>query len=131
MNTEFNNTEEKKTPEETIKKADDLEMMDVQEEEYEVPERVDYEEEIIKVIRSNESPAIKKEILNDYHENDIAAVLEELDSKERRKLYSILGLDKVSEVFAYLDDPEEFIEELDEELAADILENMEPDEFGS
>ncbi|MCR5703642.1 MAG: magnesium transporter [Eubacterium sp.] len=105
MNTELNETEEKKTP-----------------------ERVDYEEEIIKVIRGNQSPAVKKEILNDYHENDIAAVLEELDSTERRKLYALLGLDRVSEIFAYLDDPEEFIEELDEELAADILENMEPDD---
>ena len=39
-----------------------------------------------------------------------------------------MGLERVSEVFAYLDDPEEFIEELDSELAADILENMEADD---
>ncbi len=94
----------------------------------EVPERDDYEEEIMQIIRGDESPEVKKERLDDYHENDIAAVLEDLDRQERRKLYSVLGLDRVSEVFAYLDDPEEFIEELDEELAADILENMEPDD---
>ncbi len=92
------------------------------------PERVDYSEEIIDIIRSHEPPAEKKEALNDYHENDIAAVLEVLDVKERKRLYALLGIDKVSDIFAYLDDPEQFIEELDDELAADILENMEPDD---
>jgi magnesium transporter len=91
-------------------------------------ERVDYEKEIIELIRSDKSAAEKKDLLSDYHENDIAAVLSELDSKERKKLYMILGLESVSEIFAYLDDPEEFIEELDEEVAADILENMEADD---
>ncbi|MBE5958249.1 MAG: magnesium transporter [Lachnospiraceae bacterium] len=91
-------------------------------------ERVDYEKEIIELIRSDKSAAEKKDLLSDYHENDIAAVLSELDSKERKKIYMILGLERVSEIFAYLDDPEEFIEELDEEVAADILENMEADD---
>lgn len=97
-------------------------------EEETVPERADYSEEIIDIIRSHEPPLAKKEALNDYHENDIAAVLEMLDVKERKRLYTLLGVDKVSDIFVYLDDPEEFIEELDEELAADILENMEPDD---
>ncbi len=97
-------------------------------EEYEIPEKDDYEAEIINIIRSDEPVSVKKEKFNDYHENDIAAVLEDLEPYERRRLYSVLGLDKVSEVFAYLDDPEEFIEELDAELAADILENMEADD---
>lgn len=104
------------------------EIKDIETEVTETPERADYEQEIIQIVKSNQSAKKKRELLNDYHENDIAAVLEELDVAERRKLYSILGLDKVSEIFAYLDDPEEFIEELDEELAADILENMEPDD---
>ncbi len=124
MNKEFKDIEEQTEDmleEELLQEA-------VEVEESEVPERADYEEEIMQIIRSDELPADKKERLDDYHENDIAAVLEELDSQERRKLYSLLGLDRVSEIFAYLDDPEEFIEELDEELAADILENMEPDD---
>ncbi len=94
----------------------------------EVPEKEDYEAELINIIRSDEPAPVKKEKFNDYHENDIASVLEKLDAAERRKLYSILGLEKVSEVFAYLDNPEEFIEELDSETAADILENMEADD---
>ena len=91
-------------------------------------ERNDYEAELISIIRSDEPALVKKEKFNDYHENDIAAVLEQLDVDERRRLYSLLGLEKVSEIFAYIDDPEEFIEELDAETAADILENMEADD---
>ena len=100
----------------------------IETQEYEIPEKADYEAEIIDIIRGNEPAYVKKEKLNDYHENDIASVLEDLDVNERRRLYALLGLDRVSEIFAYLDDPEEFIEELDNETAADILEAMEPDD---
>lgn len=131
MDNDFKELEENKASTEILDEV--VEEQDVLQESEEVeqdivPERVDYEEEIMKIVRSDETPKAKKEILDSYHENDIAAVLEDLDSHERRKLYSILGLERVSEIFAYLDDPEEFIEELDEELAADILENMEPDD---
>ena len=80
-------------------KIDDKELKDIN------PQRDDYEDEIIQIIKSDEPAYKKKEELDDYHENDIAAVLEKLDVKERRKLYSIMGLERVSEVFAYLDDP--------------------------
>lgn len=97
-------------------------------EENHIPERVDYEEELIKIIRSDEPAAVKREALEDFHENDIAAVLEDLDVEERRKLYALMGIERVSEIFAYFEDPEVLIEELDVELAADILENMEADD---
>lgn len=93
-----------------------------------VPEKRDYEAELIEIIQSGASALEIKERLDDYHENDIASVLEELDITKRRRLYAILGLEKVSEIFAYLDDPEEYIGELDSETAADILENMEADD---
>lgn len=99
-----------------------------EQDENEVPEKDDYEAELINIIKSDEPALVKKEKFNDYHENDIAAVLEKLDVAGRKRLYALLGLEKVSEIFAYLDDPEEFIEELDSELAADILENMEADD---
>ena len=40
----------------------------------------------------------------------------------------MLGLERVSEIFAYLDDVEEYIEELPNEKAADIIENMDADD---
>lgn len=124
----MNNFEEKDLEEIKVQSEDLEENEAMPSEENQVPERVDYEEELIKIIRSDEPATVKREALEDYHENDIAAVLEDLDVEERRKLYSLMGLERVSEVFAYFDDPEELIEELDVELAADILENMEADD---
>lgn len=110
-------------------KFDDKDLeKDLEMEEEQIPEKADYEAELINIIRSDEPALVKKEKFDDYHENDIASVIEQLDAEERRRLYSLLGLEKVSEIFAYLDDPEDFIEELDAETAADILENMEADD---
>ena len=86
-------------------------------------------EEIIELIRSDLSIQEKRNPLNDYHENDIAYVLEFLTVKERKKLYIILGLDKTSEIFSYLEeDVGMYLEELDKEKAADIIESMDSDD---
>lgn len=91
-------------------------------------ERPDYEQELIAIIHSKDSPANIKEKLEDYHENDLAAVLEKLTTEDRKKLYQILGVERVSELFAYLDDVEKYINELDVEKAADIIESMDADD---
>lgn len=96
--------------------------------EHEIPERANYAEELFDIIRSDEPSLNKLDKLDDYHENDIASVLEYLDSEERRRLYSLLGVDKVSDIFSYIDDPAEYIEELEPEVAARILGNMEADD---
>lgn len=94
-----------------------------------VPERPDYEKELIEIIKSNEPDSVIREKLNDYHENDIADVLESLTAFERKKLYRILGVEKVSEIFAYLEDEVvKYVEELDPEKAADIIESMDADD---
>lgn len=86
-------------------------------------------EEIVALIRSNLSTYEKRNQLNDYHENDIADVLDLLTAEERKKLYTILGLDRTSEIFAYLEeDVGRYLEELDNERAADIIESMDSDD---
>ncbi len=99
-----------------------------QEVENEVPEKRDYEEELLKIIRSDNPPSVIKDELDNYHENDIASIVPSLTEEERKKLYKTLGVDKVSEIFAYLDDVDKFIEELDAERAADIIESMDADD---
>lgn len=95
----------------------------------EVPERPDYEEEIAQIIRSDDSLKEIGDRLEDYHENDIADALPLLTSTERKKLYHVLGKEKTSEIFAYLDeDVSTYIEELDSEFAADIIESMDADD---
>ena len=49
-------------------KIDDKELKDIN------PQRDDYEDEIIQIIKSDEPAYKKKEELDDYHENDIAEV---------------------------------------------------------
>ena len=108
------------------KEVDTEEVLD--ETEHEIPEKANYEEELIKIIRSDEPVSKKLEMLDDYHENDIASALEYLDKEERRRLYTILGVDKVSDIFSYIDDPAEYIEELEPKVAANILGSMEADD---
>ncbi len=91
-------------------------------------ERPDYEEELISIIQSDESPEVIRERLDDYHDNDIATVLQTLTKEDRLKAYRILGLERVSELFTYYDEVAQYIDELDVEIAADILETMDADE---
>ena len=50
-----------------------------------VPERPDYEKELAAIIRSRRPDSVIREELDNYHENDIAAVLEELTPQERKR----------------------------------------------
>lgn len=89
----------------------------------------DYEKELIAIIKSGEPPQAIRKKLEDYHENDIASVWEELSKEEHIKLYQLLGNDTVSEIFTYLeDDVSVYLEELGLENAADILESMDADD---
>ena len=101
---------------------------DSEEEEEEVPERPDYDQELVEILRSDLPDAEKKDRLADYHHNDIASALSLLTREERIRLYRMLGMEEVSEVFAYLDDPAEYLAELDVEKAADIVEKMDADD---
>lgn len=96
--------------------------------EEEVFEHPDYASELEQIIRSDMPSEEKREKLQDYHYNDIADVLEKLTPEERRSLYRLLGAEEVSEIFAYLDDASEFIEELSPETAAHIVQEMDADD---
>ena len=52
----------------------------------------DYKSEILDIVRSNASPGIMRDKLEDYHENDLAEVFPELTITERRKVYRILDI---------------------------------------
>lgn len=97
--------------------------------ETEVPKKRDYEKELIAIIKSGEPPQEIRKKLEDYHENDIASIWEDLTKEERIKVYRLLGNDTVSEIFTYLgDDVSRYLEELGMENAADILESMDADD---
>lgn len=89
----------------------------------------DYTGEILKIIRSNTSPAVMCSRLEDYHANDLAEVMPELTVQERCKLYRILDMDMLSDVFEYTDSDNaaEYLKEIDVKKGAAILSRMETD----
>ena len=95
----------------------------------EIRARPDYENEIISVIRSNISPRIMRDRLDDYHPNDIAEVLDDLTVVERKKLFRILHEDLLSEIFEYVDTEKAalFIGEMDLIKGSAVLSELEPD----
>ena len=98
------------------------------ENDFSVPNKRDYEEELLAIIQSDLPSEEIREKLTDYHDNDIASVFGELTEANRRKLYHILSDDEISDIFSYLDNVEDYIAELDAEKAADIIESMDADD---
>ena len=47
-------------------------------------------EEIVQIINSGKSDSEIRELLSDYHDNDIALVVHDLTKEERFKLYHVL-----------------------------------------
>ena len=101
-------------------------------EEAEAPEDIDHEavvvQEILNAIRSDESREKLAETLSGYHDADIAKAFPELSKEERKKLYTALGVERTSEVFAYLEEVEDYFREIGAEKSADILEEMDADD---
>ena len=87
----------------------------------------DYENEIIAIIRSNMSPKAMGNKLEDYHESNIAEALEELNIDERKKLFRVLEISVLSNVFECFegDVASAYLKELDLKKAVSVLENME------
>lgn len=96
--------------------------------ENEILNEPDYVCELVGLLRSGASREELAQELTNYHDNDIASALDELDARERSLLYQILGDERVSEIFAYLDNPGKYLGELGIEKAADIIENMDADD---
>lgn len=104
------------------------EMKDIHWEEGALPSRPNYEQELLELIRSRPSIETLQEALAEYHDSDLADVVEQLEPAEREELYHALGTEGMSEVFAYLENVSEYIEELDAEQAADVIEGMDADD---
>ncbi len=93
-----------------------------------VPEKRNYLEELLSLIRSDLNKKDLKDALSDYHDNDIAEIIPLLSSSERKRLYKTLGIDGTSDVFSYLDDVEDYLDELGNDKVADIIELMDADD---
>ena len=92
-----------------------------------------YEEEIVGIIRSSMSPKVVKEVLENYHENDLANSLEMMNLSERKRLYRILDAETVSYILECVDvdDAVKYLEELDIKKKVEVVSDMEADKLVS
>ena len=87
-----------------------------------------FTDEVVRLARSGTSGAQLAQQLDDYHEKDIAAALEQLDQQHRLLVYHALGAERLSEVFAYLNEAGKYLRELPVKSAASILQEMDADD---
>lgn len=85
-------------------------------------------EELTALLRAGTSPRELRDFLDDYHDNDIAEALTQVDRKARRQVYRALGPDRAAEVLAYMDNASDYLQELSPQQAATLLGSMDADD---
>lgn len=83
---------------------------------------------IINIIGSGMTRAEIAAELGNYHDNDIAEALELMAAPSRKKLYSILGVRRMADIFTYVDDFSIYAGDMTVEQAASVLECMDADD---
>lgn len=84
--------------------------------------------EIIELFKIELTQEELHERLLNYHENDIARTFEYLSNKELKRLYKCFSEQELSDIFSYLEDPQRYIDDLNKEQAADLIELMDTDD---
>ena len=85
-------------------------------------------QQLYELIEKDVPDAELAESLSDYHEGDIADIYPHLSEEARKRLARVLSPDVLSDVFSYLENAEDYIEDMDTEHAADIIECMDADD---
>ena len=85
-------------------------------------------QQLYELIEQDISDAELAESLSDYHEGDIADIYPNLSEEARKRLARVLSPEQLSDVFSYLENAEDYIEDMDTEHAADIIECMDADD---
>ena len=92
-------------------------------------EKPNYEEEIASIIRGNISPKVMEERIMDYHSSDIADSLDVMNETERKRLYRILDIEDLSDIFEYVDEDRaaKYLMEMDIRKQISMISNMDTD----
>ena len=91
-------------------------------------QKPNYVEELLEILRGSLAADELQDQISDYHESDIADAFEQLTEEERRRLYPLLGPEWIAEIFTYIEDPDEYLKELDLGQAAQVLSYMDSDD---
>ena len=84
----------------------------------------DITQEIAAVIRAAKSKNDLRPLLKRYHPRDAAKAVALLTDTERQRLFHLLDVQTLAEVFPYLDDAARCLAELPEPLAAQVIAGM-------
>lgn len=87
----------------------------------------DYQAELLALIRSSLSPKALKDHVSNYHASDLADSFPHLKKEDREKLYRILDLQELLDVFEHLDNVAVYYAELSMRKKVDVLTYMEAD----
>ena len=88
----------------------------------------EYLEELKNILSLPISDEEKKNKILQYHESDIADLLDELNSDERTELYRLLGNENIADVWSHAEHIEDLVGDMEPEKAADIIEEMDADD---
>jgi magnesium transporter len=91
-------------------------------------EKSEFQKQLYSLLESDLPDDELHEKLSDYHEADIASIYPDLSEGARKRLARILSADVMSDIFSYLENPEDYLEVMDKERAADIIESMDADD---
>lgn len=88
----------------------------------------DYQTEIKEILDSELPEEEKREKLLQYHESDIADIIDDMDEAERKEIFRILGSEAAGDVLLHTDDIGDVVSDLKPDQAADIIESMDADD---
>ncbi|WP_283651128.1 magnesium transporter [Ileibacterium valens] len=93
------------------------------------PEKPDYEQQIIEIIKTITAPKVLRNKLDDFHAYDIGDTFEKLTNFEREKLYRMLDTERLTEILEYLDEEDQarYLNEMNIKKVISIINEMEPD----
>lgn len=85
-------------------------------------------QEILDIIAQTESIEELHDSLSHYHSHDIAEVFEFLSEQDLNKIYQCFAEQELSDIFSYIEDAGEYLNDLNKEKAADLIELMDSDD---
>ena len=66
--------------------------------------------------------------MSNYHDKDIAEAITKLSETERMRLYTMIDIPRLAEIFSYLDDAKPYLDELSLDKAARVISDMDADD---
>lgn len=83
---------------------------------------------LLRLLSEGGSDQAIRDFLDDFHDNDIAEALTQVDEEARKRVYRILGYEGTAEVLPYMDNASDYLEELSPQQAAAVLGSMDADD---